>query len=172
MLNITNHEFSTNKWNQMVLDTVNSRKNNEEHKYVCRVIYPNNKCTLELKTDGQIKDHFQKYGSWNSNCGKMQLRDLLNITRISNLNNPVKSDIKESLDFIASRAETKYNNGFKGAVKKLTSIFFNLFTTDSVELFCMLKTNVSLEVVGKKNKHKLPLFIGHNANFAHLIKAS
>ncbi|MBA3720882.1 MAG: hypothetical protein H0W88_00600 [Parachlamydiaceae bacterium] len=176
MLNITNREFSSDIWNQMVIDAANSRKNDGECKNICRVIYPTGICTLELKTDKQIKEFFQQKGSWNGNCVKMQLRDVLNLTRIGSLNEPVnpqiKDSIKESVLFIASRAEAKYNNGFKGVIRKIISIFFNLFVTDSVDLFGMASANVAFQVVKSDKRNKLPGFIGNDANFARLINST
>ncbi len=174
MLNITNREFSSDIWNQMIIEAANSRKNDREYKNICRVIYPAGICTLELKTDQEINNHFQEYGSWNANCGKMPLREVLNITRICSLNDPIndpqtKDSVKNSLLLFGSRAERKDNDGFKGIVRKIIAVFFNLFVTDSVSLFGMDKTNLSLQIVNYSNRYKLPWFIGNNVNFAHLI---
>lgn len=100
-----------------------------------------------------------------------QIREILNITRIFSINDPIdpnsKDSIKDSLLFMASRAERKYNDGFKGIVRKVIALFFNLFATDSVSLFGMNNTDIAIRVV--QDGPKLPWFIGNNANFARLI---
>lgn len=176
MLNITQREFKPEIWNQMVIDSVTSRKDKETPKHICRVIYPDNTCTLELKTDQEIKKHFQQYGKWNANCGKMQLSEIINITRINSLNSPVTPELKDplsqSLNTMASRAEKKYQNGFLGTLRKVSSLFFNLFVTKSASLFAMPQTNVSLRILHPcDQKNKLPILIGNDAKFARLVAA-
>jgi len=173
MVNITNREFSPESWNRMLIDAANSRRDGEEPKNICRVIYPNDTCTLELKTDQEIKSHFQEHGYWSANCVKMPLGEVLNITRICSLNHPVEPQLVDSLQgtlrFLASRAERKYNDGCTGVIRKIISIFFNLFATDSVHLFGESGTDVYLAIVSNSNRSKLPWFIGNNADFARLI---
>lgn len=173
MLNITNGDFSFDIWNQMIIEAANSRENYREHKNICRVIYPNRTCTLELKTEQEIKNHFRQYGYLNANCRRMALRDILNITRICSLNTPVENEAKrsigDSLLIFASRVEEKYHAGLIGIVRKVMDVFSNLFTSDSVTLFQMNGVVNFIRIDSNSNKYKLPWFIGNDADFARLI---
>lgn len=171
-INITQREFEPKRWYQMVIDAANSRKEGETPKDICRVIYPNSTCTLELKTAEQVKQHFKIHGHWDSNCGKMTCKDVINITRICSFC-PVavelQEPLKKALSLMALRAEEKYGRGFMGCVRKVFAVFFNFFTTNSVWLFRMPRTTVYLETPSCK-KHELPFFIGNSAMFARLLE--
>lgn len=173
MINITLQQFNPNTWNHMMISAADSR-NQQYHKHICKVIYPDETCTLELKTDQEIQEHSTKYGRWKAMCVKMDFTDIINITRITSLNYPVnvrlKDPLKESLILMASRAEQKYESGFLGVVRKIISIFFNLFTTDAVGLFGMPQTDLDFVISNSRHKHQLPLFIGDNSKFAHLVE--
>ncbi|CUI16799.1 Conserved hypothetical protein [Candidatus Protochlamydia naegleriophila] len=177
MLNITNREFNNDTWNQMVIEAAESRISGREHKNICRVIYPNGACTLELKTNQEVKNHLQTYGSWNANCAKMSLKEVLNLTRICSLNHRINSQTKASINdalfLFGFRAAIKYENGFKGILRRVTAVFFNIFVTDSVALFSKnVIQDLSITVADYSNRGMLPLFIGSNANFAYLINTT
>lgn len=165
--------FDFDFWNKMVIEAAESRNPGREHKNICRVIYPNGFFKLELKTNQEVIDHLQRYGAWNANCGKMPLREVLNITRISSLVTSIplqeKTLIKDSLARFAEIAEKKYNSGFTGLVRKVISIFFNLFTQNHVSLFCLDHRNKVVLKLKDTVANKLPWFIGNDAEFANLI---
>lgn len=173
MINITNKEFNADTWNDMVIQAANSCREQINHKHICRVIYPNNTCTLELKTDQEVKQHFQKYGIWKANCGKMRLSEVINITRITSLNNPVRPErtenLKNALNDMAGRAEKKYESGLGGVIRKIISLFFNLFTSDAVSLFEVKNSRFTLVMTQNREKNKLPFFIGNDAEFARRV---
>src|SRR5689334_12450230 len=118
-LNITLGAFSPTIWNQMIIEAARSRRGWNTHKYICRVIYPDGRGALELKTNAQIKQHFQQYGDWNANCAKMQLREIINLTRIGSLQHhdiysidfdpSLLPAVRMSIRYFASQAELKYN---------------------------------------------------------------
>ena len=174
----TNPQFPPETWNQMLIEAARSRLAGEEPKNICRVIYPNHTNRLELKTDQEIKKHFEDHGSWSANCVKLPLREVLNITRICSLNAPVadlamKETLQGTLTLLATRAERKYNVGCCGIARKLISMFFNFFATDSVGLFRTEEdTSINLRVVNPSNRSKLPWFIGNDADFARLINST
>ena len=172
-MNILTDGFNINQWTQMIIDAADSRQANNTHKNICRVIYPDGKRTLELKTDEEIDAHYKTHGSWNAACGKMSLKDVVNITRICLLENPpssiLKNKIKNSLSVFALRAEEHYKNGFIGALRKAFSVFFNLFITDSVVLTITKNTKIDVKIANFQNQNKLPMFIGNSAEFIHLV---
>ena len=173
-INVTQREFGPREWYQMVIDAANSRKEGETPKNICKVIYPHSICTLELKTAEQVKQHFKLHGYWDSNCGKMTCKDVINITRICSSFHPValelKEPLKQALGLMASRAEEKYGRGFMGCVRKVFVVFFNFFTTNSVCLFRMPGTTVFVERPQTCKKNELPFFIGNSAKFARLVE--
>ena len=171
-LNITNGDFTPDEWNQMVIQAKNNNEELSNQKYICRVIYPNRNCTLELKTNQQIKEHFERHGSWTANCVKMRLGEVINITRINSLNEPVtelQEPLNQALNHMAARAEEKYNRNFWGSLRKVFSIILNFFTSDSVELFDMPNADRELVIIDPNKRHRLPFFIGSNAEFARQV---
>ena len=128
-------DFSFSTWNSMVIEASNSRRT-KTPKHICRVMYPGEVFKIELKTDQQIKHHFSTYGYWDSNCRKMFCKEILNLTRISVLNEkPVLPlNLRNALKRIAQKSDNHYA-GFLGRVRRTLSAFFNLFTTDTQSLF-------------------------------------
>lgn len=157
-----NEVFPLSTWNAMVIEASCSEKR------ICKVIYPSQDCMLELKTNQEVKEFFEEHGRWNANCGRMPLREVINITRM-NLNSKgyKSSKIQKALEVMAVRSENKYN-AFCGTLRKIISWIFNVFTTNSVGLFSMPKTNCEL-YISKIKENKLPFLIGHDANFARTV---
>lgn len=174
-INITAREFHAPLWNQMVMDAADTqRSGNANPQYIYKVIYPSETCCLELKTENQARKHLQNFGRLHGNCRKMPLREVVGITRICL---PAGNDgagsscprIKESLQIFSDRAEKKYQNGLSGLIRKLTAIFFNLFTSDSVALFRMPKTSVDIHFHNSEDRGKLPWFIGSDVDFIRFV---
>lgn len=175
MIDITAGRLYPAVWHEIIVRAAGSSKMPSGHSYICRVIYPDKTCKLELKTEGQVQEHFKRWGRWEATCGKMSLSDVINITRILFLNFPVESEqiepLKEALNRLATRAEEKYKKGFCGTVRKILSMIFNFFIENTVQLFSMPKTNVALRVIPQADRlqPKLPFYIGSNADFARLV---
>lgn len=161
-------------WKSMLIAASQSRQSGQSPKNICKVILPNNQCQITLKTDQEIQHHFKQYGSWDTNCRKMPLRDLVNITRILLLNDPLVDEQEKklligSLDSFKSKAESKYKNGLKGLVRRVIAVFLNLFLTDSVCLFSMNNIDISVQTKKNEQKNKLPLWVGDSASFVQLV---
>ena len=88
----------------------------------------------------------------------MPLNEVINKTRISIINLGYKQrGIDEALATISKHIESKYNQGFYGACRRIASIFFNLF--------------VSFWQENKKDKrYSLPFLIGSNVGFIQLTR--
>lgn len=153
---------------------------------------------LELKTDQEIAEHLQQYGwsgicrkmplSNVLNLTRISIFNEMNeIETIRQRGRPEdgtsiediydglvtevnvrKEELKRDLNFCAERAERKYNNGFKGLVRRVIAVFLNLFVSDSERLFSMPDTNRALSIE-RSDRCALPWFIGDDAQFARWL---
>lgn len=127
---VFNAGFDFSTWINFIEHTANSKEPHEQKSYICRKIQPDGKKYIELMTQAQVIEFLKINGSWNANCGKMQLVDIIRISRICLEIEQVvyqRNRVINALNLMADKAELKYQNGWRGTARKAFTWVCNLF---------------------------------------------
>lgn len=154
-----------------------------EKPHVYRII-DRERYSLDLKTETEAIDLYKK-NRWDSNYGKLSFSEIILISRIILANDTLlegdRIKLCRALNLMANKAENKYNNSWKGTLRKIWSIIRNLLWNGHISLFevdckdphvkflSMPKWKAKCLTVSKLKDSKLPCFVGSDANFARLV---
>lgn len=183
-IDIARDGFNSSSWFRMVVEAGETQLDQgsalpRDPKYIYKVTYPGlvlprGLCYLHLYTKADMEAKVRDLGTSRISYVKMPLREVLNVTRICSSGAPIRSElldqIERSYTIFSQRAEKKYKNGFIGSVRKLTSIFFNLFTSDVVNLFSS-RPNGVVKITNPQAEGKLPKVIGSDVDFIEFLKS-
>jgi hypothetical protein len=133
--NSINSEF-IGKWFHCLQVAAESTKRPEKRPYIYRIVN-DGKMSLGLMTPKKAAA-FHRMGGENQLCEKLSFSEVIQVTRHFIAGNQdsdyAKKTVSVALTAMAAKADAKYS-GFKGIIRRITSIFHNFLLTDVVVLF-------------------------------------